>query len=307
MTEPLASHQAGPAPKCDLPQSLVAVRTTGSRPPLFMLHGLSGMAYVNPAFASSLGDDQPIYSFQAPGFEDDRRRPVRRVERLAAVYLDAMRHVQPRGPHWIGALCLGTTVGVEMARRLIADGDPPAPLLILDPTKPPMCTRQRFRKYLQLWAATVLPRGLDWYGRRQRARVIDRMRENGRGGNQWTRFELPPAARPPESSIRAMLSTRMAFQRYRPRPLHHPAFVFVGPPRETTVWRQLLPDADFRVVGDNHGQIIGLTDPLVRAQLDSVLAATLAAIGDRLLESAPDWHPGICRTRRHRPLIPAGC
>ncbi|MBI1784825.1 hypothetical protein HYR69_06745, partial [Candidatus Sumerlaeota bacterium] len=44
---------------------LVALRQGGSRPPLFIVHGALGQAFVSPAFLKAVGEDQPLYGFQA--------------------------------------------------------------------------------------------------------------------------------------------------------------------------------------------------------------------------------------------------
>jgi amino acid adenylation domain-containing protein len=115
---------------------LVPVREKGSGPILFLVHGRFGQAPVSPHLLSLLGNDQPLYVFQARGV-DGIQAPNETIEAMAADYLDALRQIQPHGPYFIGALCMGGWVAVEMARKLVEDGESVAPLILVDPPSLP--------------------------------------------------------------------------------------------------------------------------------------------------------------------------
>ena len=116
----------------DCPDVLLPVRTTGTRPILFLVHGKKGLAFVSPRFLNLLGEDQPVYSFRASGLNRNRMKS-NSVEEMAAEYVRAVRSVQPNGPYFIGSICIGSTVAVEMARHLAANGEKVGPLLLIDP------------------------------------------------------------------------------------------------------------------------------------------------------------------------------
>ena len=52
---------------------------------------------------------------------------------MAVDYADEIRRVRQHGPYFIGALCIGAFVAIEIARLLRAAGETVLPLLLLDP------------------------------------------------------------------------------------------------------------------------------------------------------------------------------
>ena len=59
--------------------------------------------------------------------------PHATIEAMAADYVDEIRARQGEGPYFIGSLCIGAFVAIEMARILPASGEMVLPLLLLDP------------------------------------------------------------------------------------------------------------------------------------------------------------------------------
>src|SRR5581483_8062919 len=111
---------------------LIPLWQQGQAVPLFLVHGRHGQAFVSAHFMKLLGDDQPVWAFQARGL-DGRNPPHVSIEAMAADYLAALRRVRPRGPYFIGALCAGAYVAASMARALAVAGEVVLPLLLLDP------------------------------------------------------------------------------------------------------------------------------------------------------------------------------
>jgi amino acid adenylation domain-containing protein len=127
----------------DSPQAipvLVPLRQAGSAPPLYLVHGRLAQALVSPHFLDLLGDDQPVWAFQARGL-DGIQEPHATIEAMAADYVDEIRMRQPDGPYFLGSLCIGVFVALEMARRLRASGETVLPLLLLDPPVRPFAMR----------------------------------------------------------------------------------------------------------------------------------------------------------------------
>lgn len=104
----------GPARAFD---PLVALRSTGDRPPIFLVHPIGGnvLCYLN--LAKHLPGDLPVYALQAAGAEPGTT-PLRTIGDLAASYLAAIRRVRPQGPYNIGGWSFGGYVAIEMARQL---------------------------------------------------------------------------------------------------------------------------------------------------------------------------------------------
>ncbi|HSQ83072.1 MAG TPA: AMP-binding protein [Casimicrobiaceae bacterium] len=111
---------------------LIALWRHGSAPPLFLVHGRHGQAFVSPHFMRLLGDDQPVWAIQARGL-DGVQQPHASVEDMAADYLAEIRRERPHGPYFLAALCAGAYVVTAMARALRAAGEQVLPLLLLDP------------------------------------------------------------------------------------------------------------------------------------------------------------------------------
>jgi amino acid adenylation domain-containing protein len=111
---------------------LVPLWRQGNATPLFLIHGRHGQAFVSAHFMKLLGDDQPVWAFQARGL-DGRDEPHATIEAMAEDYLHALRQVRPHGPYFLGALCAGAYVAAAMARALEDAGETVLPLLLLDP------------------------------------------------------------------------------------------------------------------------------------------------------------------------------
>jgi amino acid adenylation domain-containing protein len=114
---------------------VLPIRTEGSAPPLFVVHGRRGQAHVGPHFLELLGSEQPLYALQARGL-DGKQEPHRTVEAMAAEYVAAVRTVQPEGPYFLGGFCAGSYVALEMIRLLHRQGEKYYAPLLIDPPPP---------------------------------------------------------------------------------------------------------------------------------------------------------------------------
>ena len=108
---------------------VVALRTSGDRPPLFLVHPIGGNVLCYLDLVKHLPADQPVYALQAAGAEPGAT-PLRTISDLAASYLAAIRRVRPHGPCHIGGWSFGGYVAIEMARQL--PDDELARLILLD-------------------------------------------------------------------------------------------------------------------------------------------------------------------------------
>ena len=77
--------------------SLVPIRPTGSKPPFFCIHGVTGDILWLKDLASLMDEDQPFYGVQARGL-DGEAEPFNRLDEMAAYYLQQIRQVQPAWP-----------------------------------------------------------------------------------------------------------------------------------------------------------------------------------------------------------------
>ena len=130
----LAAAIEAPAKKTPW-KSLIALKPSGERPPLFAVAAGDGNIVGFGPLARNLPEDQPFYALQPSGL--DGRRPLDTgIEEMAERYLRAVRAVQPHGPYLLAGRCNGATVAFEMAQRLRAEGEE-VPLLAALDSDPP--------------------------------------------------------------------------------------------------------------------------------------------------------------------------
>ncbi len=101
---------------------LVALNSSGSKPPFFLMHSHGGNILEYQPLAHELGKDRPIYALQAKGLDGS---PIveSRLEDMAEAYLREIRSVQPHGPYRLGGFCFGGFLALEAAHQLEAGNE----------------------------------------------------------------------------------------------------------------------------------------------------------------------------------------
>jgi len=123
------AEAGSPAPGGVLVNLQTGLRTGGSRRALFLVHPVGGSVFCYTELTRALGPDQPVYGLQSP--ETAGAAPAS-LEEMAALYLEALRAVQPEGPYRLGGWSMGGVVAFEMARQLAARGEAVEQLAVLD-------------------------------------------------------------------------------------------------------------------------------------------------------------------------------
>ncbi len=121
--------------------SWVEIQPQGSRPRLFLVHGVGGgMLWGYANLSRHLGADQPVFAFKAckPG----SLQKFDTVGKVAEQYVRELRRMQPEGPYALGGYCFGGNVAHEMARLLEEQGQRVS-LLALMNSSPPNCSYDR--------------------------------------------------------------------------------------------------------------------------------------------------------------------
>ncbi len=108
---------------------LVALNGGGSRPPFFFMHAGSGRAAFAAPLAAALGPEQPFYGLESRGLEGEEA-PLRAIEPMARLYVEALRGVQARGPYRVGGFCMGALLALEVACQLQDAGEEVSHLLV---------------------------------------------------------------------------------------------------------------------------------------------------------------------------------
>ncbi|MFF8290557.1 amino acid adenylation domain-containing protein [Streptomyces sp. NPDC016309] len=131
--ELMSEALAAPAePGMDDPFStMLCIRPTGDRPPVFCVHSGVGFSLPYLPLARHIGPEHPIYGIQAPCVVDFAPLPGS-VEEIAADYVRRMKEVRPEGPYHLLGWSFGGTIVYEMAVQLRAAGEEVGVLTVLD-------------------------------------------------------------------------------------------------------------------------------------------------------------------------------
>ena len=156
--------------------SLVPLRATGKKLPLFCFHAGGGHVFFYKALTHHLDTTQPVYALQPKGI-DGSELHHQSIEEMASDYIREIRSVQTKGPYHLLGTCFSNAVGLEVANQLTAEGEEVAMLAIIDsgPTHlipvSPNGEKKTVRRF-----AKMLGKG-DWKG------IVKKLR------NRWIRLQ----------------------------------------------------------------------------------------------------------------------
>ncbi|ESA36055.1 hypothetical protein N836_08730 [Leptolyngbya sp. Heron Island J] len=143
--------------------SLVAIRTQGTRAPLFFVHAGFGDIVCFEKLVRYLDIDRPFYALR-PRDLDGVTEPLETIEAMAAHYVTEVLKQQPQGPYLLGGQCTGGVVAYEMARQLKQQGHEVGLLVMLDTTFPAYKNYWLPRRRYYFHKPTFKPGVLDvWY------------------------------------------------------------------------------------------------------------------------------------------------
>jgi amino acid adenylation domain-containing protein len=125
----LATLLASPAAPAGRSMSLVPLRNEGSRPPLFLLHGIGNEVWSFRELARHIDAGQPVYGVLPS--EQTASRAATLTDRVAA-YVSDLEALLPQGAFALGGHCTGAVTAFEIARQLQARGKTVPLLVILD-------------------------------------------------------------------------------------------------------------------------------------------------------------------------------
>lgn len=244
---------------------LVPLREVGTGPILFLVHGRLGQAHVSPYFLDLVGRDQALYSFQARGV-DGIQAPNETIEAMAQDYVIALRQVQPHGPYFIGGLCAGGYVAIEMARLLRKEGHQVFPLLLIDPPLP-FFSVQGVEVQIQTLPARIRKRSAEGH--------FD--------------FDIEDPKRW-KGATQVAASFENALIKYRPTPYDGPVFLLTNTQRlssaggwknPSTLYRVFSGKIDCFEVGESHSQILDVhNEKFVRSLAHCIKTVRSATVED---------------------------
>jgi thioesterase domain-containing protein len=111
---------------------LVPVQTTGTKPPLFFVHGMRGVMPLGSSFARGLGPDQPVYAIHANGV-DGQQPVIDNMPEMIRTYIRQIHEVRPTGTVRIAGMCEGGLAAIEIARELQKESRQVGPVILADP------------------------------------------------------------------------------------------------------------------------------------------------------------------------------
>jgi thioesterase domain-containing protein len=111
---------------------LMPIRTSGTQPPLFLMHGNTGDVYLATSFAHVLGPQRPVYAIHANGI-DGREAVIDNMPDMVSAYLEQIRGARPAGPIHISGFCMGSLIAIEVTRALQKEGRHVGPVILVDP------------------------------------------------------------------------------------------------------------------------------------------------------------------------------
>jgi len=111
--------------------TLVALRSTGDRIPLFCLHGGGAHVFFYQGLSKYLDQQQPVYSLQPVGLDGKSER-LQSIEEMASYYIREIKKVQAEGPYIILGTCFSNAVTLEMGNQLLSAGEKIGRLFIID-------------------------------------------------------------------------------------------------------------------------------------------------------------------------------
>jgi thioesterase domain-containing protein/acyl carrier protein len=254
---------------------LVAIRESGSRLPLHVVHGNGGNVLMLTGLLRYLAPDQPLYGVTARGLHRDEA-PHTDFDALIEDYLAGIRRVQPTGPYYLAGYCIGGILACEMARRLRARGEDVRTVIMIDPDYNRLMTPWLYWRHADA-PLTRLVRYLAGMAWRLRGALL-----------RFTRQTPGEAKQTPEDRRRYWTMQDQfakAFRRYRPQAYEGSVILLGSADRAARAqrfaagWRVLAPNIRTVVVGPDH-------PALFRTHLPVLCAAITAALESRSIEDA---------------------
>ena len=102
-------------------QSLIPIKASGSKIPLYMVHGIGLNVFTFKDMVAKMDDDQPVYGLQAVDI-DRQMTPLDTIEKIAAFYNSEIISHNPNGPYAISGYSIGGVIAYEMVKQLIESG-----------------------------------------------------------------------------------------------------------------------------------------------------------------------------------------
>lgn len=111
--------------------SVIPMKTSGDRPPLFCIHSGGAHVMFYRDFAQEMAEETPVYAIQPKGL-GVKESFHKTISEMAASYIQAIKRIQPSGPYHLLGSCFSNAVGIEMIHQLSAQNERVGKLIIVD-------------------------------------------------------------------------------------------------------------------------------------------------------------------------------
>lgn len=112
-------------------KSLIAIKTTGEKTPLFCFHGVGGNVLNYVTLVAATKNERPLYALQSIGL-DGVTPLIDSIEEMAKNYIREMKIIQPEGPYLLAGGSMGGMIAYEVAIQLVNSGDNIEKLIMFD-------------------------------------------------------------------------------------------------------------------------------------------------------------------------------
>jgi thioesterase domain-containing protein/acyl carrier protein len=116
-------------------EPLVAMRTTGSGPPLFLLPSLGGDIRCYDELVQRISADRPVFAIRPRGL-DDAVLPHQSMREMAQDYATAVHNQYPEGPYHLAGWSTAGIYAIAMAHAMIDSGFEVASIALFDTPLP---------------------------------------------------------------------------------------------------------------------------------------------------------------------------
>ena len=113
-------------------RSLVPIKSSGNKPPLYIICGAGGTVFKFREFANLLDHEQPVYGLQQFADSEDVENFPDTIEGIAARYIEEILLENTEGPYALSGHCFGGIIALEMANQFEAMGKKVSLLAMFD-------------------------------------------------------------------------------------------------------------------------------------------------------------------------------
>jgi thioesterase domain-containing protein len=253
---------------------LLLLKDGAGNPPVFIAHGLGGDVLGLAGLARKIESPHPIYGMQAGGI-DGIDEPLSAIDEMAQFHLSAIQQVQTHGPYFLIGYSLGGLVMLEIARRLMADGNQIALLALLDSYPDKRRIPVVHHMLLSLHQAKRFAGNLI-------ESAQDRRRSKSNHNRDGNEFQRDQSVESPARVLRRMRDAHyVALRSYRPQ-FYRGRIKFVRaeisthfPANPTAVWAQLAETFEVETVPGDHVGMMATHFEHLAAVLSRYLAEAL--------------------------------